>query len=359
MRRSFFLFVFVLVFSVAVNSALPSTEDFRSQLDEITDVHLRKTLENSIAAGLILNSADFDAAVARAEDRANHNAPIYFSARAKDISEIRREIEKIAKPIDSLDKDAVIVEKNEGYKEDRPVKKLFLDIKGKIPASFDAAYELCKKFNPKSGTNDHSRLNGDIDKFLAQIKNDPVIVHALKSTGTTIEDLKKNWFGSGLGFEHVVAGEVKGSKVSGFHWWYVFYKDERKGDAEVITAMSDVGNDEIFTGSFYWDPDGDGSAPRAKKSKGGFSNGHSVQALLAVGHIAVETARKFGSLPGAMTFYADINGETFTWQLYTMGNSIRSLYPMGKGKLDSRFQSLDCEEEFYDLEEGLISETIH
>ena len=363
-RLSVFFFSFFLC--TTVFAARPNVDDFQNQLCQIADQQLRKTLENSIVSGLIETPEDFAAAVLKAENRANNQSAVYYSARGTSyITEIRREIEKIAKPIDSLDRDALKVEKNDNYKEDRPdFQFLFNDVGVAIPKSYDLAYELCEKFNPKSGTNDAGRLDKDIDRFLEAIANDPVIRHALSSTRTTIEDLKKNWFGSGLGFEHVVAGELKGSKVSGYHWWYRFYRDEREGLAEVLSSASDVGNDSIFTGSFYWDPDGkEGPLPRAKKPKGGFCNGNSVQAMLAIGHIAIETAKKYGSVPGAMTFFADINGETFTWQLYTMGGNIRSLYPMGKGKVHVTYTRSDCfDEEFFELENDLVdssTETVH
>ncbi len=361
MRRFCFSIFSFLFLAAAVFGAAPNLEIFHDQLQTIADEQLRKTLENSIVAGLIETPQDFDAAVARAESRANNQSPLYYSARANaNLTAIRQEIEKLAKPIDGLDKDALKVEKNENYKEDRETFQfLFNDVSTSIPKSYDLAYELCEKFNPKAGTNDAGKLDKEIDKFLEAIENDPVIKHALKSTDTTIEDLKRNWFGSGLGFEHVIAGELKGSKVSGYHWWYRFYRDEREGLAEVLSSVSDVGNDSIFTGSFYWDPDGkEGPLPRARKPKGGFCNGNSVQAMLAIGHIAIETARKFGSVPGAMTFYANINGETFTWQLYTMGGNIRSLYPMGKGKVEVGYARADYQtEEFFELEDELNEDT--
>jgi hypothetical protein len=362
MRKSLLTLFSLVLLSTAVFAVSPAA--FHDQLQAISDPQLRKTLENSIVAGLIASPEDFEAAVSRAESRANKQSPVFYSARNRgNFDEIIREIEEIARPIDSLDKDAINVEKFDGYKRTRRSRKnlLFQNLSEKVPASYEAAYELCKKFNPKSGTNDNRRLNDDIDAFLASIAKDPVIVHALKSTQTSMADLKKNWFGSGLGFEHVFAGELKGSKVSGYHWWYRFYRDERDDKADVIKAFSDIDDDAIFTGSFYWDPDGkEGPLRQARKPKGGFSNGHSVQALLAVGHIALETTKKHGSTPGAMKFYADINGETFTWQLYTMGGNIRSLYPMGKGKVKSGFNSEEQEEEFYNLEDFLAGEaTLH
>jgi hypothetical protein len=59
-----------------------------------------------------------------------------------------------------------------------------------------------------------------------------------------------------------------------------------------------------------------------------------------------------------MTFYANINGETFTWQLYTMGGNIRSLYPMGKGKVEVGYARADYQaEEFFELEDELNEDT--
>lgn len=318
------------LFSPGLMASQERVSYFHDQLNAIQDVELRQTLENSIVAGLIESDHDFQSAVSRAEDMANNGSPIYYSARTgRDVNSIRAKIAELANPISGLDRDAIKVTKTENYKERG---MLFNDFSGEIPASYEAAIALCDMFNPKAGTNDAPKLSKDIDAFLASIKNDPVIVHALKSTNTTMEDLKSNWFGSGLGFEHVIAGEVKGSKVSGYHWWYRFYNDERIGHAQIKSAVAGVGNPRIYTGSFNWDPDGDGPLPNAKKPKGGFINCNSVQAMLALGHIAIETARSFGSVPGALTFRASINGEEFNWQLYTMGGTIRSLYPMTDSK---------------------------
>ena len=330
----------------AQNAASERLSTFHDQLAAIEDAGLRQTLENSIAAGLIESDHDFRSAVSRAEAIANNGSPILFSAygSSRNVTEIRKQILELSAPITNLDRDAIKVEKNEKYNKGQ----LFKDYSGEIPVSYKNALALCEKFNPKAGTNDASRLDKDIDAFLATLKNDPVIMHALKVTNTTMEDLKSNWFGSGLGFEHVIAGETKGSKVSGFHWWYRFYDAERRGRADVLSSVAGMGNQKIYTGSFVWDPDGDGPLGEAKKPKGGFSNGHSVQALLALGHIAIETARSMGTVPGALTFNASVNGQEFNWQLYTMGGTIRSLYPMtGKGSAD--------DDVFYDHEREVMT----
>jgi hypothetical protein len=313
--------------NIAVGEARLSS--FHDQLVAIEDASLRKTLENSIVSGLIESPEDFSAAVRRAEAIANNASPILYSAYgSRDIKALQSLITKLAAPISGLDRDAIKVIKNEKKRQGN----LFEEYTGTIPRSYKDALALCEKFNPKAGTNDAAKLNKDIDAFLASIQNDPVIVHALKSTDTTIEDLKKNWFGSGLGFEHVIAGEVKGSKISGFHWWYRFYDAERRGNADVLSSVAGIGNQRIYTGSFLWDADGSGPMPQAKKPKGGFINGNSVQAILALGHIAIEAARSMGSVPGSLSFKANVNGEEFSWQLYTMGGNIRSLYPIGNSK---------------------------
>ncbi len=330
--RRIFIFVFSLCFLASSLLASNPSAMFQDQLDSISDSSLRTVLENSINAGLITEEHEFDAAVSRAESRANDGYAGYYSAydRGRNLSEIRRLIVELSEPLTDLDKDSVPVTKSTDFSR----AMLFVDIEEKMPVSYRKTIELCEKFNPVNGTNDHKKLDEDIDAYLESIKNDPTIKHALESTGTDMQDLKRNWFGSGRGFEHVIAGEIDKKKVSGYHWWYKFYHDERLGNAQVKTAIGDFSNQNIYTGSFNWDPDGDGPLPNAYKKIGGFINGNSAQVMLAVGHIAVETAKKFGSVPGAMSFNASVNGEEFRWQLYTMGGNIRTLYPIGNHKGD-------------------------
>ncbi|HNW36470.1 MAG TPA: hypothetical protein PKM25_16150, partial [Candidatus Ozemobacteraceae bacterium] len=321
--------------------------DWTSRLATVQDQALRRTLENSISAGLIADEADFNTAVARAQSRfAAQNPTALYAARGNNngnAQSIRDAIAKSTALIAKLDRDAVDVKKVDGTRG-----KLFQPLTGSLPASYEAAYKLALLFNPRVGTDDTGRLNSQIDTFLASIADDPVIKQALQSTGTKMADLKRNWFGSGAGFEHVICGEIKGSEVSGYHWWYKFYRDEQTGNTQYVNTLGNAGSEYAYTGAFTWDPDGSGPLPTARKKKGGFIVGNSVQAILALGHIAMESARKFGSIPGALTFDADVNGQTFTWQLYTMGGTIRSLYPMG-GK-NNMPEPDDIAREYYDLE---------
>lgn len=344
----------------SVKAAQPA--DFNSQLNAIEDEQLRRTLSNSIAVGLISTDEELQAAISQAIDSAeddqisfdvketrkkpkhgnkpnnhnnnkpNNNKPNNNGSNGSNggngggNSKLASMITELSKNLKTLDQGASVkVQKNEGRAN---ATKLFKDIDTPIPAAYDRCIKLCNLFNPRTNTPEMGEHGKAIKEFFQSIQNDPCIKEALKVTNTTIDDMMNNWFGTGAGFEHVIAGEIKGTKVSGYHWWYRYYTDERNGHVNYINSVEAVGNPRMYTGSFDWDPDGNGPLPTCRKPKGGFTLQHSPMAILALGHIAIETCRANGSVPGSLTFKADINGETFTWQLYTMGGTIRSLYPM-------------------------------
>jgi hypothetical protein len=340
MHKRFFCFslvtAVVIFLGFFAGPAFSGSEDFfEERLKTIQDPVLEKTLRKSIEAGLIENLADFDRALEFASRAAISDQFAKSELEGKDVdsdrnyTRIKEEIAEITSDFAELDRDALKVYKTSSFKHFFNTDYLFSEIKEEIPESYTEAYNLALLFNPKHGTNDASRLDKEIDKFLSVIENDPLIVKALKETNTTIKDLKKNWFGAGLGFEHIIAGEIRGTKVSGYHWWYKFYCDERKGFASAIESIYDIGNPYAFTGKFHWDPDGEGPLPNCYKSLGGFALGNSAQAILALGHVAVEVARKYGHVPQSLRFNADINGDEFSWQLYTVNGTIRTLYPLG------------------------------
>lgn len=243
------------------------------------------------------------------------------------------EIMGFARKIADLDRDRIPVQMDESGKSGM----LFRPLPTQIPASYEATFRLARRFDPRDKTNDHQRLNGEIDKYLHSLEHDPCIRYALETTGTTLAQLKANWFGSGLGFEHVMVGEVKKTAVSGFHFWYHFYREEREGRARYQQTLAGADDPRIFTGRFRWDPDGDsGSLPAAEKSKGGFTIGCSAPALLALGHLAIEIAKRRSNCPSAFSFKANINGQNYRWQMYTVGRSIRSLYPMIEKAIQQR-----------------------
>lgn len=340
MRKLSLTFLFSLFVTCSLQAA--EVSDFSSKLDQINNEKIHKTLENSIKTGHIKTQAEFDATVERLENSLNSNSTKYFSVYDRkpkqnhnnhnhnnqgggDTSALKKKIESLVAPIKKLDKDFIkVVEIEEKYSE-----RLFKDISGQIPASYKATVDLCRKFNPRTNTEEMTANGKAIDAYFQSIKNDPCIQYALSTTNTKIEDMKKNWFGAGACFEHVIAGEIKGSKVSGYHWWYKYYADERSGRCSQMIQLEGLNDQAIFTGSFMYDPDGKGNSySDCKKPKGGFTNGNSACALLALGHIAIETARSMGSIPGAFKFNADISGNTYTWQVYTMNGTLRSLYPM-------------------------------
>ncbi len=354
MRKSLSLVTIAMLSLVALSTPVKAanTPDFSEKLNAIEDVKLRRTLSNSIAIGLITTDEELQAAISQSIDAREEDAYLSFStstttkksntSRKKPNngnkpngnkpnngggnSELAQRITQLSKNLKNLDQAASVkVQKHEGSKYEN---RLFKDISGKIPAAYDRCVKLCDLFDPHTNTPEMNKHGKAIKEFFKSIENDPCIKEALTVTNTTIDDMINNWFGAGAGFEHVIAGEIKGTKVSGYHWWYRYYSDERKGHTEYINSVEAIGNPRMYTGSFNWDPDGNGPLPSCKKPKGGFTLQHSPMALLALGHIAIETCRAKGSIPGSMTFKADINGETFTWQLYTMGGTIRSLYPM-------------------------------
>ena len=352
MRKSLSLAALAMLSLVALSTPINAAQqkDFSEKLNAIEDVKLRRTLSNSIAIGLITTDEELQNAISQSIDAQEEDAYLSLSTsttkKKRNVSSnsnnsnnqrgnkpnnpgnsaLASKITVLSKNLKTLDQAASVkVQKNEGNKYQN---RLFKDISGKVPAAYDNCVKLCNMFDPHTNTPEMNKHGKAIKDFFYSIQNDPCIKEALKVTNTTIDDMINNWFGVGAGFEHVIAGEIKGTKVSGYHWWYKYYADERAGHTEYISSVEAIGNPRMYTGSFNWDPDGNGPLPNAKKPKGGFTLQHSPMAILALGHIAIETCRASGNIPGSLAFRADINGETFTWQLYTMGGTIRSLYPM-------------------------------
>jgi len=290
-------------------------------------------------SGLSGNRTELDPALARARSQRSGN---------QGGSGLAAEISKACAGLAKLDRDATSGITFDGKNH------LFVPFTGQFPPSYQAAINLAGCFDPKVGTPELKKHSKEINAYLASIENDPVIKHALKTTNTSLEALKMNWFGPGAGFEHVICGEMKSTSVSGYHWWYKFYSDELAGRAKIQGGIDHAGDAGIYTGRFTWDPDGNGPLPILKKSKGGFTIGNSAQVILALGHIAIETARRNGGqAPSAIQFNANINGHVYAWQLYTFDNTIRSLYPIcGSGDTASDNNGINAE--YYGLEEDCL-----
>lgn len=304
------------------------------------DVRWQRELDVSVRLGLIQTPADYQAALERIRQRTDFR--ILLDQRGG----VAAEITRLAARIPSLDRDAVKVSMDQISKAHlfRPIPQ--------VPRSYSDVVALARRFDPRVGTDDAARLDRDIDAYLDSIRNDPVIGYALSTTQTTLADLKRNWFGPGAGFEHVLCGEVKTTAVSGYHFWYKFYVDERDRLAEYVKSVGPANDPLAFTGEFTWDPDGSGPLPRAKKKKGGFTLGNSAQALFALGHLAIETARRIeGQTPAGLTFQANINGRTYNWQLWTHQGTIRTMYPL-QAKQDPEPDRLL--QEYFELEAELL-----
>ncbi len=142
------------------------------------------------------------------------------------------------------------------------------------------------------------------------------------------------------GFEHVVVGEQKGGKVSGYHFWYKYYLDDwpiflnsddidfvglrydgAQGRAGRLTTLG-TRVPEIATLAFRWDAYDFATGERRPLHKpvGGFWIGCSVEGLMALG-----TLRFFQRGP----IETVINGAQYRIELYRSPDrqSLRTCFP--------------------------------
>lgn len=197
----------------------------------------------------------------------------------------------------------------------------------KLHPAYAATVKMCESFDPFS---DAGPDRAEIDAYLKLMADTGPILEALHATGeTSLDGLRRTWFGDGGGFEHVFCGETKkgGRKLGGFHFWYTQYVWERDGRARYLgvnygQADEDEGlaEERIVTGAFAVDWDGEGGRPGASKKIGGFTVGHSPMVILALGHLT--------GIPGSGRLEADVNGRPFRWQHFRHQGSLRTLYPV-------------------------------
>ncbi|CAH1798401.1 unnamed protein product, partial [Owenia fusiformis] len=85
---------------------------------------------------------------------------------------------------------------------------------------------------------------------------------ASSNRNTFVQQLNDTWFkvysrskGRAMdssGFEHVFVGEIKRSKVSGFHNWVQYYQEEKKGETELFSERERCQPVPILTSSHNW-----------------------------------------------------------------------------------------------------------
>ena len=220
--------------------------------------------------------------------------------------------------------------------------KLFADLpEGTIlDPSYDATFEFCQKFDPYNRS-DAEVSDEEIEAYLEPLMETGPLLEAFYVTGrSSMDDLKNAWFRGGRGFEHVVCGETgRGTKLGGYHFWYMHYRYERDGRGSYeganygsLDPQAGMADTHIVTGNMSIDPDGPGGeAWLSKKPRGGFTVGHSVSAILAIGHLAIY-GNKFildpdigGSNRGLVE--TNVNGKTYPWTFHRQGGSVRTLWP--------------------------------
>lgn len=198
-----------------------------------------------------------------------------------------------------------------------------------IPESKLATYKLCEKLlnnyalsqtQPEENTAEEIE---EVQTFLNTILNSPPMKvarqYVQQQIGQTISDerwyqiLHDIWFrqydqgGSQdlSGFEHVIVGEQKGGKISGYHFWYKYYLDEIIGflgsdDISYVGTRYDGKNrssgtlttqgkivPDVVTLAFKWEAyDYEARVRRPLfKSIGGFWVGCSIEGLMALGTV--------------------------------------------------------------------------
>lgn len=251
---------------------------------------------------------------------------------------------------------------NRGYVvvNEQPVgdKKLKLFTKVIIPESKKKSYELCKKLFdnytlsqtlPEIQTQEETEEIQALLEYIVDSKPMKVARAYMESqTGREFSSarwykiLMDIWFtqftqtsGKDLSaFEHVVVGEQKQGKVSGYHFWYKYYLDDSNAllNSDDIEYLGLKGSNqaenrlvpEVSTLSYKWDAfdyDREEYRPLYKKI-GGFFNGCSVEGLMALG-----TVRFLGE--GRAPKEATINNALYNMKVFRSSNGkhMRTFYP--------------------------------
>ncbi len=230
-----------------------------------------------------------------------------------------------------------------------------------IPKHKEETYKLCRKLfnNYRLNRSQYERSSlaetQEIHELLeAIVDTKPMKVVRNYLTGQTGEAytssrwyniLKEIYFttfrlGSGAtltGFEHLVVGEQKYDKVSGYHFWYKYFLDDSydylySDDIQYLgtkSSRADLQVPETSTIAFKWDAiDYDtGRKESLYKSAGGFFNGCSIEGLLAIGALRFDYKARAPK-------EAVINGAKYNLVLYRNNRQMITYYPDFIGIVD-------------------------
>ena len=228
-----------------------------------------------------------------------------------------------------------------------------------IPSHKKRTYDLCERlFNnytldKTKRENPTSQEAEEENYFLEAIVDTPPMIVARNwltqrtnqtfSSSRWYQILREIWFerfdlssGKDLtGFEHVIVGEQRQGKVSGYHFWYKYYLDDQNNlrDEDGIHYQGTRGDNqegnimvpEVSTIAFRWEAfDYERKVRRPLYKKiGGFFNGCSIEGLMAIG-----TLRFF--LEGYAPKEAIINGASYNLKIFRSNNAkhLVTFYPV-------------------------------
>ncbi len=208
---------------------------------------------------------------------------------------------------------------------------LFSDKRGAVfPPEYPQLHALCGRMNPAPKTQDHlvdAALAADLRALLSSLLARPALQRALADVPEPerLAALEAAWL-PGNAFEHVLCGELGlGGQVGGLHQWSEFYYAEREGRADYQCALEPVGDEDVVTIRFSWQPPGTPSF--VEKPKGGFHVRMSPACTLAIGYLALRDQIR-PSMVGGVALRAEVYGRELYFALGLTDGAILTLYPV-------------------------------
>jgi poly(U)-specific endoribonuclease len=253
-----------------------------------------------------------------------------------------------------------------------------------IPTSKMRTYDLCRQLfenyaldqqdveveTPEEREEIHNLLQAIVDTAPMQVARN----YVQSQIGTTVS--KERWYSTLLelwfrrftqesgrdlsAFEHVIVGEQKGAKVSGYHFWYKYYLDDGLArqvdggrnnfpglsDDRIVYLASEASDSqssypESVTISYRWKaPDYDAQRLRPlTKPTGGFFVGCSIEGLMAIGTVRAHVSARAPK-------EAVINGARYDLKVFRSDDNknLRTFYPVFLGAAGEIVDTRDGEE---------------